>query len=61
MNRVDGNMNLTRLEAGYTNRAYVKNIIGDKAGACDDLYLALGVSSANSSSFIEKQIDKNCY
>jgi tetratricopeptide (TPR) repeat protein len=60
-NRVDGNMNLTRLESGYTNRAYVKKMKGDKDGACDDLYLALGVSSTSSSAFIEKQIDKNCW
>ena len=59
-NRVDGNINLTRLEAGYTNRAYLKKLKGDKDGACDDLYLALGVSSVSSSAFIEKQIDKNC-
>jgi tetratricopeptide (TPR) repeat protein len=60
-NRLDGNMNLTRLESGYTNRAYVKKMKGDKDGACDDLYLALGVSSTSSSAFIEKQIDKNCW
>lgn len=61
VNRTDGNMNLTRLESGYSNRAYVKKMLGNKEGACDDLYLALGVSSAKSAPFIEKQIEKNCY
>lgn len=61
INRVDGNINYTRLEAGYSNRAFVKKMRGDKDGACDDLYLALGVSSESSVKFIEEQINKNCY
>lgn len=60
-NRLDGNINYTRLEAGYSNRAYVKKMRGDNNGACDDLYLALGVSTESSSKFIEEQINKNCY
>jgi tetratricopeptide (TPR) repeat protein len=60
-NRYDGNANETRLEAGYTNRAYIKKMLGDKTGACDDLYDALAVSSESSSAYIEKQIEKNCY
>ena len=60
-NRYDGNINATRLEAGYTNRAYVKKLKGDKQGACDDLYEALSLGVESSVAFIEKQIEKNCY
>lgn len=59
-NRSDGNINTTRLEAGYTNRAYVKKMRGDVDGACDDLYEALGLGVESSVQFIEKQIDDNC-
>jgi tetratricopeptide (TPR) repeat protein len=59
-NRYDGEINATRLEAGYTNRAYVKIKLGDKESACDDLYEALSLGVESSVSFIEKQIDKNC-
>lgn len=59
-NRSDGNINATRLEAGYTNRAYVKKMRGDKQGACDDLYDALGLGIPSSVKFIEKQIANNC-
>lgn len=59
-NRYDGNANDTRLEAGYTNRAYVKKKRGDTEGACDDLYEALGLGIEKSAAFIEKQIDQNC-
>ena len=59
-NRYDGEINATRLEAGYTNRAYVKKMKGDTEGACEDLYEALGLGVESSISFIEKQglIDK---
>ena len=60
MGRYDGNYNATRLESGYTNRAYVKKLKGDKDGACDDLYEALSLGVEESVEFIEKQIDKNC-
>jgi len=60
INRYDGEINVTRLEAGYLNRAYVKKIKGDKEGACDDLYEALYYAAESSQAFIEKQIDKNC-
>lgn len=59
-NRGDGNANLVRLEAGYTNRAYVKKMKGDKEGACDDLYEALYLGVESSQKFIQQQIDKNC-
>ncbi|PCJ28071.1 MAG: hypothetical protein COA97_02000 [Flavobacteriales bacterium] len=59
-NRYDGSINETRLEAGYTNRAYVKMMRGDKEGACDDLYEALGLGVEASVDFIERQIAKNC-
>ena len=59
-NRYDGEINATRLEAGYTNRAYVKKMQGDKDGACEDLYEALGLGIESSIVFIEKQIDNNC-
>jgi tetratricopeptide (TPR) repeat protein len=59
-NRNDGAINSTRLEAGYTNRAYVKKQQGNIEGACDDLYEALSLGLEESSAFIEKQIDKNC-
>ena len=59
-NRYDGEINAIRLEAGYTNRAYVKKQLGNTEGACDDLYEALGLGVENSVTFIEKQIDKNC-
>ena len=59
-NRYDGEINETSLEAAYTNRAYVKRQLGDKEGACDDLYEALGLGVESSVSFIEKQIDKHC-
>ena len=59
-NRYDGEINATRLEAGYTNRAYVKKKQGDVDGACDDLFEALGLGVEGSVTFIEKQIDKNC-
>ncbi|MCB9360322.1 MAG: hypothetical protein H6587_02205 [Flavobacteriales bacterium] len=59
-NRIDGNMILTRLEAGYTNRAYLKKLKGDKDGACDDLYEALYLGVESSKDFIQQQIDKNC-
>ncbi len=59
-NRYDGEIIETRLEAGYTNRAYVKKMQGNVEGACDDLYEALGLGIESSVSFIEKQIDKNC-
>ena len=60
LNRYDSEINETRLEAGYTNRAYVKKMQGDVEGACDDLYEALSLGIESSSAFIEKQIDKNC-
>ena len=53
--------NNTRLEAGYTNRAYVKKMKGDKDGACNDLYEALYLGNEKSIDRIEKQIDKVCY
>lgn len=53
--------NNSRLEAGYTNRAYVKKASGDKDGACNDLYEALYLGNEKSMTFIEKQIDKTCY
>ncbi len=59
-NRYDGEVNDTRLEAGYTNRAFVKKMLGDKDGACDDLYEALSLGVDATAAFIEKQIDKNC-
>ncbi len=59
-NRRDGKTNTIRLEAGYTNRAYVKKLKGDKEGACDDLYEALALGVPESAKFIEKQINKNC-
>ncbi len=59
-NRYDGHINETRLEAGYTNRAYVKMMKGDKEGACNDLYEALALGVESSSSFIENKIAKNC-
>ena len=59
-NRSYGEINATRLEAGYTNRAYVKKMQGNKEGACDDLYEALGLGVESSVDFIERQIDKNC-
>lgn len=59
-NRLDGGINTTRLEAGYTNRAYVKKMKGDIEGACDDLYEALSLGVVGSQDFIEKQIEKNC-
>ena len=55
------NPNNSRLEAGYTNRAYVKKMKGDKEGACNDLYEALYLGNEKSTTFIEKQIEKNCY
>jgi tetratricopeptide (TPR) repeat protein len=60
INRIDGDINSTRLEAGYTNRAYVKKMQGDIEGACDDLYEALSLGVVGSEDFIEKQIEKNC-
>jgi tetratricopeptide (TPR) repeat protein len=60
-NRSDGNRNAVRLEAGYTNRAYVKKEKGDKEGACDDLYEALSLGVPESTKFLDKQIEKNCY
>lgn len=59
-NRYDGEINATRLESGYTNRAYVKKMKGDSEGACDDLYEALSLGIEGSQEFIEKQIDKIC-
>ena len=59
-NRYDGEINATRLEAGYTNRAFVKKKQGNIDGACDDLYEALGLGVEGSVAFIENQIDKNC-
>ncbi len=59
-NRTSGEINTTRLESGYTNRAYVKKIKGDKKGACEDLNEALYLGIESSRAFIEKQIDKNC-
>jgi tetratricopeptide (TPR) repeat protein len=59
-NRNDGNANVERLEAGYTNRAYVKKMKGDKEGACNDLYEALYLGVESSQKFIQQQIDKNC-
>lgn len=59
-NRSDGEVNATRLEAGYTNRAYVKKMMGNKEGACDDLYEALSLGVESSVDFIEKKIDENC-
>ncbi len=59
-NRYDGEMNATRLESGYTNRAYVKKMQGNIEGACEDLYEALGLGIEGSQTFIEKQIDNNC-
>jgi tetratricopeptide (TPR) repeat protein len=59
-NRYDGNANDIRLEAGYTNRAYVKKMLGDKEGACDDLYDALSLGIEASIDFIEKKINENC-
>lgn len=53
--------NNSRLEAGYTNRAYVKKMKGDKDGACNDLYDALFLGNEKSTEFIEKQISKTCY
>lgn len=53
--------NNSRLEAGYTNRAYVKKMMGNKEGACNDLYEALYLGNEKSITFIEKQIEKNCY
>lgn len=53
--------NNTRLEAGYSNRAYVKKMKGDKDGACNDLYEALYLGNEKSIDRIEKQIDKVCY
>lgn len=59
-NRSDGEVNATRLEAGYTNRAYVKKMLGNKEGACYDLYEALSLGVESSVDFIEKKIDENC-
>jgi len=59
-NRYDGEINTTRLEAGYSNRAYVRKMNGDIEGACDDLYEALSMGVEGSEAFIEKQIEKNC-
>jgi tetratricopeptide (TPR) repeat protein len=59
-NRSDGEVNAVRLEAGYTNRAYVKKMLGNKEGACDDLYEALGLGVEASVDFIEQKIDENC-
>ncbi len=59
-NRSNGEINVTRLESGYTNRAYVKKMKGDKEGACNDLYEAQALGVESSQSFIEKQIAKNC-
>ena len=60
INRYDGEINLTRLEAGYSNRAYIRKMKGDIDGACDDLYEALSLGVEGSEVFIEKQIEKNC-
>lgn len=60
MNREDGEINKTRLESGYLNRAYVKSMQGNLDGACDDLYEALGLGVENSTEFIEKQINEVC-
>ncbi len=60
LNRASGEPNLNRLELGYTNRAYVKNLKGDSEGACDDLYEALGLGVEKSVTFIEAQIEKMC-
>lgn len=59
-NRPDGKINTTRLESGYTNRAYVRKMKGDRDGACDDLYEALWLGKESSESFIRKQINRNC-
>ena len=59
-NRSDGEINAIRLESGYTNRAYVKKMKGDKDGACDDLYEAQALGVESSATFIEKQIAKIC-
>jgi len=59
-NRSNGEINATRLESGYTNRAYVKKMKGDKDGACNDLYDAQALGVESSQAFIEKQIAKNC-
>ena len=59
-NRYNGEINEIRLEAGYTNRAYVRKMLGDKEGACDDLYEALSLGVESSVAFIEKKIDQNC-
>lgn len=49
------------LEAAFTNRAYVQKMLGRKESACDDLYNALSYCKESSTSFIEKQIEKNCW
>lgn len=53
--------NNSHIEAAYTNRAYVKKMLGNKDGACDDLFEALAYCKPSSTSFIEKQIEKNCW
>ena len=53
--------NNKRLVAGYSNRAYVKKMKGDKDGACNDLYEALYLADENAISKIDKQIGKVCY
>ena len=55
------NPNNKRLVAGYSNRAYVKKMKGDKDGACNDLYEALYIADENAISKIDKQIGKVCY
>ncbi len=55
------NYNNEHLEAAYSNRAFVRKMKGDKDGACDDLYNALAYCKPSSTSFIETQIEKNCW
>ncbi|MDG1477563.1 MAG: hypothetical protein P8Q14_10490 [Vicingaceae bacterium] len=59
-NRINGEINEVRLESGYINRAYVKNMMGNNEGACDDLYEALGLGIEESVDFIEEKINKVC-
>jgi len=59
-NRINGEINEVRLESGYINRAYVKNMMGNNEGACDDLYEALGLGIEESVEFIEEKINKVC-